>query len=160
MGDVQIQGAILDDEDMTFDFSDSFSSWTYEDLQEIEEETLANTTTKTASPQAAGSLEVERPSPFLPDGLWLMDIGCGHDLINDRLADGLEVVTLKKQGRLVFATANGRIESRNVVPVFCRELTKSLLPTSCVTLRRSCRLESDASNKVTPFIGKLAETPS
>ncbi len=64
---------------------------------------LANTATKSASPQAAGSLEVERPSPFLPDGLWLMDTGCGHDLINDRLADGLEVVTLKKQGRLVFA---------------------------------------------------------
>ena len=57
-----------------------------------------------------------------------MDTGCGHDLINDRLAAGLNVRTLTRDGRLVFATANGRIESRNVVPVMCKEFNQVIQP--------------------------------
>jgi hypothetical protein len=64
----------------------------------------------------------------MPNGRWLMDTGCGHDLINDRLAEGLHVRTLKREARLVFATANGRIESRNVVPVMCKEFNQVIQP--------------------------------
>ena len=69
IGDVQIQGAVLDIEDLTFNFADSFSSWSYEDPKEIGEETLTNTTASADLPNAAGSLEVGSSAPFLPGGL-------------------------------------------------------------------------------------------
>ncbi len=66
--------------------------------------------------------------PNLPPALWLMDTGCGHDLINDKMADDFPVKTLKKSSRIMFSTANGRIESRNVVPLYCSELAQLVHP--------------------------------
>ncbi len=66
--------------------------------------------------------------PDLPAALWLMDTGCGHDLVNDKMADSYPVKTLKKSSRIMFSTANGRIESRNVVPFYCEELAQSVQP--------------------------------
>ncbi len=57
-----------------------------------------------------------------------MDTGCAHDLINDRWSAGIPIRTLNNNGRLIFSTANGRVSSRNVVPVFCRELNQVVQP--------------------------------
>ncbi len=73
-------------------------------------------------PAVAGPMEVEPLLDPLPDGLWLMDTGCAQDLINGKLSIGIPIKTLTSSGRLIFSTANGRVASRNVVPVFCNFL--------------------------------------
>ncbi len=77
---------------------------------------------------SATAMSSEDSVPDLPQAMWLMDAGCGHDLINDQMAEGYLVQTLKKQSRLMFSTANGRIESRNVVPPWCKELDQMVNP--------------------------------
>jgi hypothetical protein len=42
----------------------------------------------------------------LPEGLWLMDTGSGHDLTTPAGAEGY---TLEKIRKIIFSTANGRI---------------------------------------------------
>ncbi len=73
-------------------------------------------------------MEVEHVLDPLPDGLWLMDTGCAQDLINDKMSSGIPIKTLTSSGRLIFSTANGRVASRNVVPVFCKELNQVVQP--------------------------------
>jgi hypothetical protein len=128
-GEIQIQGAVLDVEDMTFTFADSHSSFQHECPDDIGEEMPATVATKNGyGPRAVGSLEVRGDVPALPDELWLMDSECGHDLIYNKLAAGFEIQALTRQGRLVFSTTSGRIESRNVVPVYCKELIQVVQP--------------------------------
>ncbi len=133
---IQIQGEIIDADELTFFFNDSWFHHQYECPQDIGKYSpltspLKDTTPATLPrhvPAAAGSEESHDQTPPMPNGRWLMDTGCGHDLINDRMAQGLNVRTLTKEGRLVFATANGRIESRNVVPVMCKEFNQVIQP--------------------------------
>ncbi len=95
---------------MVFHFGDSRSSWEYVSPDDIGEEMSWGASSTIAAVVSATTITIDEHYPDLPHGLWLMDTGCGHDLINDELADGLRVQTLKKQSRLVFSTANGRIE--------------------------------------------------
>ena len=44
----------------------------------------------------------------LPEGLWLMDTGSGHDLTTPAGADGYKLEKIRK---IVFSTANGRIST-------------------------------------------------
>ena len=118
---IQIQGKLVDAEELEFFFMDSWFHHQYECPQDIgnyspltspltQAETSPLTQAKLKHvPTAAGSEEFRDQIPPMPNGRWLMDTGCGHDLTNDRLEEGLNVRTLTKEGRLVFATANGRI---------------------------------------------------
>ena len=52
--------------------------------------------------------EQDDPRQELPDGLWLMDTGSGHDLTTPSGAEGFD---MQKVRRIVFSTANGRIST-------------------------------------------------
>ncbi len=124
---IQFQGSIQNEE-MEFYFVDSRDSWTYNSPDDIGEEVSWGRVSTVAAVTSAATIMTDESVADLPEGLWLMDTGCGHDLINDEMADGLPVKTLKKQSRLVFSTANGRIESRSVVPLLCKELNQLVHP--------------------------------
>ena len=96
--EVQMQGVVTDLEEMEFNFVDSRSSWTYDSPDHIVEEILTSANpqkgTHGISAATTGGASVCAVSrkyeplgdecvPNLPPALWLMDIGCGHDLIND-----------------------------------------------------------------------------
>ncbi len=150
---------------------DSRSSWSYDILDHVEDEVVftkkthhamlaicAATVMGEGDPSKPESLRTDEPD--LPPALWLMDTGCGHDLVNDKMAEDHRVKTLRKSSRVVFSTANGRVESRNVVPFYCKELAQLVHPTSCTTLLQFFRWESDAWSKDSRFIGKLGENRS
>ena len=50
----------------------------------------------------------------LPEGLWLMDTGSGHDLTTPAGAEGY---TLEKIRKIIFSTANGRISTNTAISV-------------------------------------------
>ncbi len=141
--DVQIQGVVTDLDEMEFNFVDSRSAWVYESPDHVVDEVLtsrnpekglhaisAATVSGTSISAASVKIEPSRDEhvPPLPTALWLMDTGCGHDLINDRMTGDFTVRTLKKSSRIMFSTANGRIESHNVVPLYCSELAQLVHP--------------------------------
>jgi len=61
----------------------------------------------------------------LPPGLWLMDTGCGFDLISRAGADGLQTQTVDK---ITFQTAGGRVHTSDVLPIASSMLGGSLQP--------------------------------
>jgi hypothetical protein len=67
----------------------------------------------------------------MPDGPWVMDTGCGHDLISEKLARGFGTLVAREEGRkrkIVFNTANGRIATSTVVPMNCEILDAVVTP--------------------------------
>ncbi len=131
--DVQIQGAVTNHDEMEFNFEDSRAIWSYASPDRIVDEIITTRTTENgASATCAASSRYEpihdEYLPELPAALWLMDTGCGHDLVNDKMAEDYPVKTLKKSSRIMFSTANGRVESRNVVPFYCKELAQLVHP--------------------------------
>ena len=82
-----------------------------------------------ASPNVAASAEVyvdgvDEKEPVaddqpLPAGLWLMDTGCGHDLISKA---GAQDATTESKSSVVFSTANGAISTRTAMRAHCAEL--------------------------------------
>ncbi len=120
-------------EEMEFSFADSRSSWTYDSPDHIVEEALAGRKPGDGLLAISAATIMHDPLrdehvPNLPPALWLMDTGSGHDLIIDKMADEFPVETLRKHYRIMFSTANGRIESRNVVPFWCKELNQLVHP--------------------------------
>ena len=60
--------------------------------------------------------------------LWLVDTGCGHDLVsstNVKLSGG-ETRRFKKV--VIFQTANGDTPSTRVAPISIRELNETIVP--------------------------------
>mgnify|MGYP003335587384 CR=1 FL=1 len=82
-----------------------------------------------ASERIAASLrykqDIQGDIPSLPDSLWLMDTGCGVDLINWAGAGDLKTETVKPQD---FQTAGGRIRSEHVVPLYCNQYKEAVRP--------------------------------
>ena len=116
-GDVQIQGVVQDADEMELSFGDSRSVWTNDSPDHIVDEALPGKRSDECPVHiSAATIIIDEHVPNLPPSLLLMDTGCGHDLVNDQMADEFPVKTLKKHSRIMFSTANGRIESRNVVP--------------------------------------------
>ena len=85
--------------------------------------------TKDVSEVLAASLrykkDIQGDLPSLPDGLWLMDTGCGVDLVNYAGAGNLKVETVSPQD---FQTAGGRVTSEHVVPMHNSHYQESIRP--------------------------------
>ena len=116
-GDVQIQGAVQNMDDLEFIFAESRSSWSYESPDHIVEETIAGR----AICAATIKFEPLRDEfvPSLPPALWLMDTGCGHDLVNDMMAEDFPVKTPEKviQNHILHGKRSYRIKERGTVLV-------------------------------------------
>ena len=95
---IQVQGKIVDAEELEFFFMGSWFHHQYECPQNIGKDSPLTQAKIEHAPSAAaaGSEDCRDQRPLMPNGRWLMDTGCGHDLINDRLAAGLNVRTLTK----------------------------------------------------------------
>ena len=79
-------------------------------------------------------VEVEGPTPdtakpgdtgSLPAGLWLVDTGCGHDLVTRSAVDESSTQRTKK---ITFQIANGRVSTDTVAKSFCNELGAAVNP--------------------------------
>ena len=64
----------------------------------------------------------------MPDGVWLMDTGCGHDLIGEKDIEGYPVETLIEEDAPTFSTANGRITGTMVSPMYSEILQETTRP--------------------------------
>ncbi len=69
--------------------------------------------------------EQVRKLPELPAGLWLMDTGCGHDLIDEQAADGYPGIDARP---IAFGTANGQITTTQSLRSGCRALESVVEP--------------------------------
>ena len=65
---------------------------------------------------------------YMPDGVWLMDTGCGHDLIDEKYIAGYPVETLIAEHAPTFSTANGRITATMVSPMYSEILQETIRP--------------------------------
>ena len=61
----------------------------------------------------------------LPDGLWLVDTGSGHDLITPEVADGYREIPVE---RVAFHTANGRIRTQRALAIHSNILQGEVQP--------------------------------
>jgi hypothetical protein len=59
---------------------------------------------------------------------WLVDIGCGHDLISKRDLKNVFIRLVKAESPLTFNTANGKTTAKELAPLYCSELKEELLP--------------------------------
>ena len=64
--------------------------------------------------------------PELAKGLWLMDTGCAHDLVNKNMAEGFEKNRLSNP--YAFTTANGRTLSYQTVLMFSKAMGGQISP--------------------------------
>ena len=64
----------------------------------------------------------------MPDGMWLMDTGCCHDLIGEKDIEVYPVETLIKEHAPTFSTANGRITATMVSPMYSEVLQETSRP--------------------------------
>ena len=60
--------------------------------------------------------------------LWLIDTGCGHDLVSmkDLGVDMAHILVAERP--LTFNTANGKTKTTEQAPLYCAELDEELLP--------------------------------
>jgi hypothetical protein len=66
--------------------------------------------------------------PAMPEGKRLLDTGCGHDLISRKMVGNGPVRQLDDDEVIAFATANGKIATDVVAPMFCEELKDMMEP--------------------------------
>jgi hypothetical protein len=66
--------------------------------------------------------------PSMPKGKWLLDTGCGHDLISKKMVGDGPVRNLDEEEIISFVTANGCIKTETVAPMFCDELKDLIEP--------------------------------
>jgi hypothetical protein len=64
----------------------------------------------------------------MPKGKWLLDTGCGHDLVSQKMVGNGPMRKLDSDEVISFATANGRITTEIVAPMFCEELKDLVEP--------------------------------
>ncbi len=150
---------------MEFNFVDSRSAWTYDAPDHVVEEVL------TARKPEKGMLAISAASikfepfrdeylPNLPPALWLMDTGCGHDLVNDKMADDFPVKTLKKVSELCSPRQMDVSSHEMWCPFIAKNWHNLFILIYCTTRLQSFRLASDAWSKDSHFTGRLAESRS
>ena len=68
--------------------------------------------------------------PPMPSAAWLMDTGCGHDLVGKKMVHGYQTqaAPVGKSGSITFATANGKIRTTEVVPMHCEVFGNEIAP--------------------------------
>ena len=68
----------------------------------------------------------ENTSPDLAKGLWLMDTGCGQDLINESMLEGYTTSNLDHP--VTFLTANGKVKVHKTVPMYSKAMGGHMTP--------------------------------
>ena len=73
-----------------------------------------------------GSLPEERAAPANrhPEQviqLWLIDTGCGHDLVSRRELAAVKDMVRKAQQTIILHTANGKVVARDAIDLFVKE---------------------------------------
>ena len=68
------------------------------------------------------------PIPAMPRGKLILDTGCGYDLIPQRLVGDGPIHPIDGDETVMFATANGKIGTDAVAPMFCEELRDMIEP--------------------------------
>jgi hypothetical protein len=96
-------------------------------------------------------------TPDLAPGLWLMDTGCAHDLINKSMATGYD--TSRLSSPFAFVTANGRTLAYQSVPMYSQAMGGRIDPfllnhtPAVLSIGKRCMEEGYS------FIWKANETP-
>ena len=60
--------------------------------------------------------------------MWLMDTGCGHDLVSKKEIQDIERFVHKAQEPIIFNTANGKTACDDAVHMFVKELGEEIDP--------------------------------
>eukprot|EP00969_Alexandrium_andersonii_P123866 5474012-Alexandrium_andersonii.AAC.1 len=60
--------------------------------------------------------------------MWLIDTGCGHDLVTKPHARMLKRWIRKAEKPIAFATANGNAEAEQILEVFVEEFGQTIKP--------------------------------
>ena len=74
-----------------------------------------------------GALPEERAAPDNRQAeqviqLWLIDTGCGHDLVSRRELTAVKDMMRKAQQTIILHTANGKVVARDAIDLFVKEL--------------------------------------
>ncbi len=99
----------------------------YFDDEEQPEAVVAQAVAELLRPdvECAEETLLESDAPRLPVGYWLMDTGCGHDLVDQVSAKGCSLRSAKK---LNFGTANGSVLAQTVATFQRGELNQEFDP--------------------------------
>ena len=91
--------------------------------------------------------------------LWLVDTGCGHDLISTTIVkmSGSEARRLEKA--VIFQTANGDTPSTHVVPISFSELNETIEPYVLKETPSVISVGDRTMNKGCPFVWKAGCNP-
>ncbi len=65
---------------------------------------------------------------YLPEGDWIMDSGCGHDVIDRQTVDRYDLALGTADKAIILNTANGQVLVEDQAPVYCRELQQEVAP--------------------------------
>jgi hypothetical protein len=102
------------------------AAWCNEKVEDIKEwvtsEWIAPKDQKKKDVCAAANVE----NPELPCGMWMLDTGSGHDLVNKDMAEGYETKRLNKP--LIFSTAGGQTQSYCTVPMYSQAMGGHIEP--------------------------------
>ena len=77
---------------------------------------------------AASAETIWQENGYLPEGDWIMDSGCGHDLIDVDTADRYCLARGTADKALFLNTANGQVLVEDQAPAYCRELDQEISP--------------------------------
>ena len=92
---------------------------------------IYNNNSHDSTTEVIGVSMEENDLPPMPSDVWIMDTGCGHDLVREALVEGYPTTGSyngERQKKIVFATANGKVSSRHVVPMRCNILNTTVAP--------------------------------
>ena len=60
--------------------------------------------------------------------LWLIDTGCGHDLVSRKEIAAVKDMVRKAQHTIILHTANGKVVARDAIDMFVKELGQNVEP--------------------------------
>ena len=60
--------------------------------------------------------------------MWLVDTGCGYDLVSKRKTGMIKRIVSKAKVPITFHTANGATRTENIASIHVRELDENIMP--------------------------------
>ena len=78
--------------------------------------------------EGAGNTAASAKTRPDPAQLWLVDTGCGHDLVSSGVAKAAKIKTQRLPMSVTFQTANGETPSTHSIPLKMRELDETICP--------------------------------
>lgn len=91
--------------------------------------------------------------------LWLVDTGCGHDLISNTNVKLSNVESKRLEKAVIFQTANGDTPSTHAAPIFFSELNETIEPYILKETPSVISVGDRAMNKGCSFMWKAGCNP-